>query len=216
MSEKLLKRFESLTLRERAIVMLALIGALVFAWDTVLMDPLRFTRATLESELATAGQLGASVQGAEVSDPRQMSVKRVGELQRRLANLDAQLANTASGFVSADRMIQVLHDVLDAQGRLQLVSIRNLPVTSLVQPKLEEVVPGTEPAAAAPQAPFVHAVEIVIDGQYGDILDYLAALEALPWKFRWTSLDLSTSGYPRNRVRIEIATLSFVSTWLGV
>jgi MSHA biogenesis protein MshJ len=62
----------------------------------------------------------------------------------------------------------------------------------------------------------VHAIEIVIDGEYADILDYLSALEALPWKFRWTSLDLSTAGYPRNRVRIELSTLSLDSTWLGV
>jgi MSHA biogenesis protein MshJ len=217
MSEKLLKRFESLTLRERAVVMLALIGLLITVWDMMLIEPLLRTRASLESELAAAGQFGAPAQSADASDPRQLNIKRAGELQKRLASLDAQLENTASGFVSADRMIQVLHDVLDAQGKLELVSIRNLPVTSLVPPAPEDPAqPATTPASTEPQPPFVHAVEIVIDGQYNDILDYLATLEALPWKFRWTSLDLSTAGYPRNRVRIEIATLSFDSTWLGV
>jgi MSHA biogenesis protein MshJ len=62
----------------------------------------------------------------------------------------------------------------------------------------------------------VHSIEIVIDGQYADILAYLEALEALPYKFRWSTLDLSTAGYPRNRVRIELSTLSLDSTWLGV
>jgi MSHA biogenesis protein MshJ len=214
MSERLLKRFESLTLRERAVVMLALIGLLIAVWETLLMEPLLRTRAALESELAAAG---SPAQTADVSDPRQMNIKRAGELQKRLASLDAQLENTASGFVSADRMIQVLHDVLDSQGRLELVSIRNLPVSSLVPPAPEDPAqPAAAPASTEPQPPFVHAVEIVIDGQYNDILSYLATLEALPWKFRWTSLDLSTAGYPRNRVRIEIATLSFDSTWLGV
>jgi MSHA biogenesis protein MshJ len=214
MSERLLKRFESLTLRERAVVMLALIGLLIAVWETLLMEPLLRTRAALESELADAG---SPAQTADVSDPRQMNIKRAGELQKRLASLDAQLENTASGFVSADRMIQVLHDVLDSQGRLELVSIRNLPVSSLVPPAPEDPAqPAAAPASTEPQPPFVHAVEIVIDGQYNDILSYLATLEALPWKFRWTSLDLSTAGYPRNRVRIEIATLSFDSTWLGV
>ena len=62
----------------------------------------------------------------------------------------------------------------------------------------------------------MHAIEIVIDGQYADILDYLAALEALPWKFRWTLARTVTAGYPRNRVRIVLSTLSLDSTWLGV
>ena len=219
MAKRLLKRFESLTLRERAFVMLAVIGALIACWDVVLMEPLLSTRAALESELSAAGQ---PAQSGDVTDPRQINLNRAGQLQTRLAGIDSQLANTASGFVSADRMIQVLHDVLDAQGRLELVSIRNLPVTSLIEPPpadpAQVAVEGQPPAdtPAEPQPPFVHAVEIVIDGQYSDILDYLATLEALPWKFRWKSLDLSTTGYPRNRVRIEIATLSLDSTWLGV
>jgi MSHA biogenesis protein MshJ len=74
---------------------------------------------------------------------------------------------------------------------------------------------GATPDALG-QPPYVHAIEIVIDGQYADILDYLAALEALPWKFRWSSLDLTTAGYPLNRVRIELSTLSLDATWLGV
>ena len=120
--------------------------------------------------------------------------------------MDAMARSTSAPADSAGRR-EVLHDMLDRQGRLGLVSIRNLPVTGLIA--------SADPAAPA-RPPYVHAIEIVIDGEYADILDYLSALEALPWKFRWTSLDLSTAGYPRNRVRIELSTLSLDSTWLGV
>jgi len=203
----LFARYEALSLRERAIVSLAILALLVVSWDSLLMDPLRLKRSALEAELANASAFGVTPQSDDASDPRQVSIRRAGELQTQLQGLDAQLANTASGFVSSKRMIEVLHDMLDRQGRLGLVSIRNLPVTGLIAP--------ADPAAPA-RDPYVHAIEIVIDGQYADILDYLTALEALPWKFRWTSLDLSTAGYPRNRVRIELSTLSLDSTWLGV
>jgi MSHA biogenesis protein MshJ len=203
----LFARYEALSLRERAFVSIAILGLLVASWDSLLMEPLRLKRGALEAELASASAFGATPQGEDASDPRQVSVRRAVELQTQLQGLDAQLANTASGFVSSKRMIEVLHDMLDAQGRLGLVSIRNLPVTGLIA--------SPDPAAPA-RPPYVHAIEIVIDGQYADILDYLSSLEALPWKFRWTSLDLSTAGYPLNRVRIELSTLSFDSTWLGV
>jgi MSHA biogenesis protein MshJ len=203
----LFARYEALSLRERAFVSIAILGLLVGTWDSMLMDPLRLKRGALEAELASASEFGVTPQSADDSDPRQVSIRRAAELQTQLQGLDAQLTNTTSGFVSSKRMIEVLHDMLDAQGRLSLVSIRNLPVTGLIPP--------ADPTAPA-RAPYVHAIEVVIDGQYADILDYLAALEALPWKFRWTSLDLSTEGYPRNRVRIELSTLSFDSTWLGV
>lgn len=203
----LFSRYEMLTLRERAIVSIAILGILVASWDSLLMEPLRLKRTALEAELASASAFGVTPQGDDASDPRQVSIRRAGELQTELQSIDAQLANTASGFVASTRMIEVLHDMLDRQGRLGLHSIRNLPVTGLIAS-------ADEGAPARP--PYVHAIEIVIDGEYADILDYLAALEALPWKFRWTSLDLSTSGYPRNRVRIELSTLSLDSTWLGV
>lgn len=206
MAGPLMKRFESLSLRERAMVILAVLALLIACWDTMLMDPLRAKRGALEAELASAGSLGIT-RNSDASDPRQQSIARAGELQTQVQNIDSQLANTASGFVASARMIEVLHDMLDHQGRLSLVSIRNLPVTGLI---------AAADAKAAPQPPYVHSIEIVIDGEYTDILDYLAALEALPWRFRWTSLDLSTAGYPRNRVRIELSTLSLDSTWLGV
>jgi len=179
----------------------------VASWDSLLMEPLRLERSALEVELSNASAFGVTPQSGDESDPRQVSIRRVGELQTQMQGLDAQLASTASGFVSSKRMIEVLHDMLDRQGRLGLVSMRNLPVTRLI---------ATADPAAPARPPYVHAIEIVIDGQYADILDYLAALEALPWKFRWTSLDLSTAGYPRNRVRIELSTLSLDSTSLGV
>jgi MSHA biogenesis protein MshJ len=209
----LVKRYEMLSLRERAMVVLALLAVLIGAWDSLLMAPLRLTRTVLNAELASAGTSGATTGSAEVSDPRQVSITRAGELQTQLQNIDAQLANTASGFVSAERMIEVLHDMLDRQGRLELVSIRNLPVTSLIAPAESD---ASAESGAPAQPPYVHSIEIVIDGEYADVLGYLAALEALSWKFRWTSLDLTTAGYPRNRVRIELSTLSLDSTWLGV
>jgi MSHA biogenesis protein MshJ len=218
-AKALISKYEGLTLRERAILVLAIVAVMVLSWDTMLMEPLRLKRIALESELSAASTFGLTTQNANVSDPRQISITQAGELQKQLQALDAQLASTTSGFVSSQRMIEVLHDVLDRQGRLGLVSIRNLPVSSLIAPIERDTgdaagAAGLPPAPARP--PYVHSIEMVIDGQYSDILDYLAALEALPWKFRWTSLDLSTAGYPRNRVRIELSTLSLDSTWLGV
>lgn len=201
------KWYEAMTLRERVIVVLALLGLLIACWDSLLMEPVRRSQIELQAQLANASASGVMPQGADSSDPRQVSMVRAGELQTQLQSINAQLASTASGFVSSQRMIELLHDVLDAQGRLELVSIRNLPVMALI--------PAAE-AGAEVRPPYVHSIEIVIDGEFADILDYLNALEALPWKFRWNALDLSTVGYPRNRVRLELSTLSLDSTWLGV
>jgi MSHA biogenesis protein MshJ len=223
MSSALAKKYEAMSLRERALVVFAILGVAIFLWDGVFMQQLRNQRVAIDAELSTASASGFEAQSVDLNDPRQVNLKTAAELQTRVQLLDTQIAGTASGFVPSNRMIEVLNDVLNRQGRLELVSIRNLPVVSLVPPpKADEnataPMASAEPAAdAGPgQPPYVHAIEIVIEGQYADILDYLEALEDLPWRFRWNSLDLSTRGYPRNRVRIELSTLSLDATWLGV
>jgi MSHA biogenesis protein MshJ len=223
----LARRYEALSLRERALVAVAVLALAIIGWDSLLMAPLRNSRVALDAELSAASASGFHAQSADMSDPRQLNLQVAADLTTQLQGLDARIADTASGFVSSQHMIQVLNDVLDRQGRLDLVSIRNLPVVSLVPPvEADPSMAGADPAVVTSstvttsedlgQPPYVHAIEIVIDGQYADILAYLEALEALPYKFRWSTLDLSTAGYPRNRVRIELSTLSLDSTWLGV
>jgi MSHA biogenesis protein MshJ len=213
-------KFESLSLRERAIVSFAILGGAIFFWDSLFMDPLRSQRMALDSELASATAAGFVAQSADLSDPRQINLQRAADLQTQVQSLDARISSTAAGFVSAEKMVQVLNDVLDRQGRLELVSIRNLPVVSLAPPKPADpnaptpVEPTLESGLGMP--PYVHPIELVIDGQYADILEYLEQLEKLPYKFRWSSLEMVTTGYPRNRVRIVLSTLSLDSTWLGV
>jgi MSHA biogenesis protein MshJ len=98
-------------------------------------------------------------------------------------------------------------------------------VTPLIQPAAQQA--GAADAAAtdaesqtaaesAGGGPYVHTVELVIDGQYLDILDYLRALEALPWRFNWKVLELATRRYPLNRVTIQLTTLSMDKDWIGV
>jgi hypothetical protein len=139
-------KYESLNLRERALVALAILVVAIMAWDSLLMEPLRNARLALKDELSSASASGFTAQSDDMSDPRQLNLRLAAELTQQLQGLDAKIADTASGFVSSQRMIQVLNDVLEAQGRLELVSIRNLPVVSLVPPVRDET--GLEDAPA--------------------------------------------------------------------
>ena len=225
MSSPLAKKYESLSLRERAMVSFAILGAAIFLWDSLFMESLRAQRLTLDSELTSAMAAGFVAGSADLSDPRQVNLQRAAHLQTQVQALDARIANTAIAFVPAADMVQVLTDVLDRQGRLDLVSIRNLPVISLAPPR--PVDPNSEAPAPAPTPategdavlglpPYVHPIELIVAGEYADIVTYLAALEKLPYRLRWTSLELRTSGYPRNTVRIQLSTISLDATWLGI
>jgi MSHA biogenesis protein MshJ len=215
-ARSLLARFDRLSVRERAMVSMATLAAIVALWDVVLMQPLRDSKMALTQELTGFQDAASLVEDPDSADPRRAALTRAADLQTQSNDLDAQLTSAASGFISSARMVEVIHDVLTHQHGLKLISLKNLPVASLV-PLAPVPADETTPAATAnSEAPYVHPIELVIEGEYSAVLAYLEALEALPWRFRWKTLDLTTRGYPVNRVRIELSTLSMDRTWLGV
>ena len=214
-------RFNAMTLRERAIVSIALLALLVLVWDRLLMEPLRIRKQTLSQEIEsiqkTVAMLADSIEGRAADNPMTVAMEQKKSLTESLAAVDAQLQSTSAGLIAPQRMLAALRDVLDDQQGLRLVSMRNLPVTSLMAPRTEPV--GSAASNVAPMAktgPYVHSLELVVDGSYLDVLRYLQSVEGLPWRFYWQVLELKTTEYPINRVRIRLNTLSMDKEWLGV
>ena len=212
-------RFNRMSLRERGLLAAAVLVAVVMGWVMLVLDPLSAKQKTLQGELSRLQQsietTSQAMQSAAGDDATQLVRGRESELQRRLAAANAELASQSAGLIPPERMVQVIHDVLSTQRGVKLVSLQNKPVTTLLEPA-----PGTnattDAAPALKAGPYVHRVELVIDGTYLDVLAYLRALEALPWRFYWRSLELQTTAYPVNRVRIELSTLSLDKEWIGV
>lgn len=58
-------------------------------------------------------------------------------------------------------------------------------------------------------------MELVVDGRYFDVLEYIKRLEQLKG-FNWQMLDYDVIDYPNARVTIRIRTLSLEEDWIGV
>lgn len=211
-----IERLDALTLRERVIIFGAGVALVYIAWQTLFMDPLAARAKAAEQHLADARRQIAVIDelGAAASkDPAVAAAVRNHALTERLAALDAELNSVAQGYVAPERMTELLRQILAEQHGLKLVSFANLPVESLSQPA------GAKPdAPLAPddRGPFLHPVEMVVEGDYGSVVAYLRALEALPWRIHWQELELTTGDYPVNRVRIVIGALSLSRRWMSV
>jgi MSHA biogenesis protein MshJ len=209
-------RFNAMSLRERGMVAFSALAVVVLLWDQGLMNPLRARQQQLNQELAKTKEglalLTSTIEGRAADNPFSVAMKQKSDLTQSIAAVDEQLKSESAGLIPPERMLEALRDVLERQGGLRLVSMRNLPVTSLVSPELSA--PG-QPAATV-QGPYVHSLEFVVDGGYLDVLRYLQKVEALEWRFYWQLLELKTAEYPLNRVRIRLNTLSMDKEWLGV
>lgn len=216
--EKPFAKFDQLSLRERALTAGAVLVALIMIWTMAVFDPLSKKENYLSSEIITSQDAIAtavqSMTDLETSDPTSVALAKEKQLEAQLRDINTQLASRSGGLIEPERMVQVIHDVLSKQRGIMLISLQNKPVTSLIQPA-PAAEGSTEPAPVA-SGPYVHPVELIVEGQYLDVLEYLRALEALPWRFNWKILELTTKTYPINRVRIELSTLSMDTEWIGV
>lgn len=217
-------RFNAMTLRERGLIVIAVLTILILIWDRLLMHPLELKKQLLSQELSEVQKnlemVSASIEGRANSDPLSLAVTQRKSLERSLSAVDTQLQSTAAGLIAPQKMLSAMRDMLDRQQGVRLISMRNLPVVSLVpvEDTSHTIANGAQLIThpIAPSGPYLHPIEMVIDGSYLDVLRYLQNVEALPWKFYWQSLELETTEYPINRVRLRLNTLSMDKEWLGV
>ena len=202
-------RFDRLTLRERLLVLAAAITVLVGAFKMVLLGPLDARGARLSQQLSVLETGISETARAAATDTAMAGYAQAADLKARLAAVNAELSSQSAGMIAPERMVEVLHDVLSRQRGVVLVSMRNLEAIKLPLDAAGEGATGTP-------RPYEHTVEIVLEGRYLDVLAYLEALEALPWRFYWRRLELTTTRYPINRVRVELGTVSMGSEWIDL
>ncbi|MGB5258390.1 MAG: hypothetical protein WBN44_14140 [Woeseiaceae bacterium] len=205
-----LQKIDALSVRERLLVLvtaLVLIGA---AWHALLMQPLQQRAAQTRAELnALEQRIVAANQNLEeqilqLAGGGDEQRTRIASLQQRIDEINATLGNHAAELIDPAEMAQVLEGVLTEQSRLTLVRIRNTTPESLSSDE--------DPGAVTF---YKHGLEIEIEGSYAACVEYLDAIEALPWRLYWQVLELDVLEYPRNRIRLEVGTLSLDEEWIG-
>jgi MSHA biogenesis protein MshJ len=210
----LLARINRASLRERGLLFAASVLVLATLWQQALMRPIDARRIRLATALAEsqdrvskpAGEHGAG----GVADVYVGLRTRELTLTTALEAADQALADAQRGMIAPKQMVRVLTDVLARQGRVQFVLLRNLPVEALL----------TEPKQGGTQAPdsggpYLHPIELVLRGNYLDVLAYLRELESTQQGFQWRRFEY-TSGESGPEYRIQFTTLSMDSNWLGV
>jgi MSHA biogenesis protein MshJ len=75
------------------------------------------------------------------------------------------------------------------------------------------------PAPAAPPQPsllFRHGVQLVLEGSYPDMVNYLQALEHMPTRLFWGGAALDAQKYPQARLTLTLYTLSLDQKWIAL
>jgi MSHA biogenesis protein MshJ len=210
------ERLDALSLRERGLIFTGCVALIYVAAHTLFMGPIAVRAQNAGKRLEAARQSMAAIEQAGArtdADPVFLAAARNTSLTGRLELLDAELRVAAQGYVAPDKVVNMLREILADQQGLQLVSLSTLPVESLSHPPRDALDTGP---VGDDVGPFLHPVEMVVEGSYSSVVQYLRALEAMPWQVHWQQLELTAGDYPVNRVRIVIGALSLSREWLNL
>ena len=166
-----------------------------------------------DAKRSVGGSRNAGIQAVPISRPR------------------GDLAGLKNVLVKPENMASMLEDILKRNGKLRLISLNTLPVSSLIPAASEEIKnPLEKIAAAAPSTTVIatsqsgtgtgdiykHGVEIVVQGKYLDMMSYMVALEAMPWQLYWGRAKMHVETYPEATLSLTLFTLSLDKKWLNL
>jgi MSHA biogenesis protein MshJ len=222
--DQLISKFESLSERERVSVLVAVVLASVYVVFALAIEPPQRRADGLRKHIAEQTTLLQTLQtqtGATAkADPDALNRARTEELKGSLESLDGTLRSMQRDLVSADRMSSLLQEVLAREPGLELVAMRTLPPSPLIEkPKAAEGGISTsqaDPGSANQANAYKHGIELTVRGSYANLHAYLVRLENSPWRMFWWRAKLSASDDPQVLMVITIYTISLDKAWLQV
>lgn len=208
-------KVDAMSTRERAMIFSVAVGLLILLLNALMLDPLLVRQKTISLQMAQQEQETNNLQQAiktilQAKQDIQHSPLRVriSELKAQLQENENFLKERSARLVEPAQMAALLEQVLSRNDKLQLVELKTLPLSLLLEQK-------TDAKTAAPPV-YKHGVQITVRGDYLDLLRYLTALENMPIQMFWGEVSLSVAKHPDSVLTLTVYTLSLEKTWLTV
>lgn len=225
---QLAARVDALSLRERALVFAAAVAIVGFAGQQLVLAPIYREQDTLRQQIEQQrnnmdgidAEIAAKVTAYQ-NDPDAAARARLESVKRESGQLADSLLAMEHGLVPPERMAPLVDAILRANGRLQLVSMRTLPVETISgraaaagAAAAPAAAPATVDGARSPDMLYRHGVEVTVRGNYLDMVNYMSALEAMPTRLFWGKAQLDREEYPASRLTLTLYTLSLDRNWM--
>lgn len=224
MLQRYAESIDAMALRERAMFFGAVTLVLMTLLQVFLLNPVLSRRNQLSAQIAQQEDETKVIQAQiqtlvrpSVQDQDALNRDKITRLREQLAQLDQQFEEQQKQFVPPEKMVAMLEGVIAKNRKLQLMSLRNLPIAGPPPSAVAQAATaaGAKRGSGAHEV-FRHTVELSIKGSYFDLLDYLSTLERMPQRVFWDGFELDAAQYPQSVLKLTIYTLSRERSWLTV
>lgn len=223
--KRLAERIDAASLRERALIFIALLVLVAAFMDTVFIDAQVAKEKRLRREIAARQAESAALQDklgqlvrARAADPDRALRERLERVHDEIAVVEARILEEQRKFTDPRQMRAVLEEMLARNARVSLVGMKSLATTLVTDSRSDA--PQAKPAADARTSGernvYRHGVELRVAGTYLDLLAYLKELERLPTQLYWGGAEMIAEPSSPVTLKLTVYTLSLDRSWLNV
>lgn len=204
--------FDGRSFRERIVLAAAACVGILLAIEAVSWAPARQRLASAELQIASLETQKAGLQDQldaldqqEALDPDAAVHRQMDSFDRQVGALDRKLEGQALQLIAPEQAQAVLQALIANVRGLRMVALQTEPARPLV-------------ATAGLDLPVLYRHGLVIDleGDYLALIQYLQALEQLPWRFYWTGVEVTADKAGARRFRLRLYTVSLRKEWIRV
>lgn len=215
------------SLRERVLIFGAVAFVLIELINVLLLNPLLAQQRKISDEIVQKQEQiksqHAQIQEwieASKNDKNSPLRMQISQAYQQIAGGEAYLHSLRDRLVQPDQMAGLLQQILQKNGRLELVAMNTQPAQPLLSPSspaADTANPSsTESTKDVGQQVYAHRVTLTVRGSYAELLRYLQALEQMPYQMFWGEASMNATQYPAVDLTLTLFTLSLDKTWLKV
>lgn len=178
----------------RTAILLVVLGIVSTIWHYGLWQTLH------HSIIVTSKKIAIMKQSIPELTTQVQSIENDIKRKREQKNTEQ---NATSKLLSPHQTNNTLYDLLNTNGNLVLVQLKNTPpkMVFLSQSNIKI---------------FEHGVIIKFQGDYFSVINYLQAIEKLKWKIFWDRLEYRVIQHPIAEITLHIHTISNYEDWINV
>ncbi|MBB1332862.1 type II secretion system protein M [Pseudoalteromonas sp. SR44-5] len=200
-------RFAALQIREKLAILFAGLFIILYLGYLFIVEPTQI-QANKQHQANTQAQQKitqnrtqlAMLEQALSNDYTKELRSQIERAKSELTIADEKLSQFSKGFVSAERVPNMLQQLLKESTEVKVVSFK------VLEPKAVDVTKVG--ANEAKTLFFEHQMVLTLQGQYFNLQQYLASLKQSKEKLLIQRFDYQVEDYPRAQLIIHIATVS--------
>ena len=204
--------FEARNARERIVLAAAACAVILLAIEALAWAPARQRLRDAEAQVASVeaqknvlqGELDALDQ-QEALDPDAAVRRQLDTFDRQVGTLDQKLQGQALQLIAPEQARAVLQALIANVRGLHMVALQTEPARPLVETE------GLDLPVL-----YRHGLVIDLEGDYLALIEYLRALEQLPWRLYWYGLEVAADKPGARRFRLRLYTVSLRKEWIRV